>query len=119
MNIYMKIVSLILIGLCATSAIAQSDLEGIWETGEDNTKIEIGQLNGHLKGKIKSSDNGKATIGKVILKDLKKDGFNWTGQIYAARRGKWYNVEITPNQRILELEISAGIFSKSIVWKRN
>ena len=119
MKIYMKIVSLILITLCSTSVIAQSELEGIWETGEENTKIEIGKVNGQLTGKIKSSDNGKATIGKVILKDLKKDGSNWTGQIYAARRGKWYNVEITPNQRILELEISAGIFSKSIVWKRN
>ncbi len=114
----MKVISLILITLCSTSVIAQSDLEGIWETGQENTKIEIAELNGQLTGKIKSSDNQKATIGKVILKDLKKDGSNWTGRLYAARRGEWYDVEITPNQRILELEIRAGIFSKSVVWKR-
>lgn len=118
MKIYMKIVSLILITLCSTSVFAQSELEGIWDTGQEHTKIEISEHNGRLEGVIRSSDNEKAKIGKVILKDLGQQDTQWTGQIWAARRQKWFDVVITPSEDILELEIDARIRRKTVEWKR-
>lgn len=100
------------------SVIAQDSLSGVWATGDDNTKIEISEENSEIEGKIKSSDNQKAKIGKVILKDLKEDGNQWKGRIYAARRGEWHNVEIIPREEVLELKISVGLFSKTLEWKK-
>ena len=82
----MKHLILIVATLCSFSVFSQSHLIGNWDTGEDNTKIEISESNGIITGKIKSSDNHKAKIGKVVLNDLKKDDNNWKGEIYAAKR---------------------------------
>ena len=56
---------------------------GTWITLEDNTKIQIVEEKGMLIGKIKSSDNPNAQVGKLILKDLVKSGNTWTGKIFA------------------------------------
>ena len=114
----MKNLILIISILYSFSVFAQADLSGVWATGDDNTKIEITEVDGQVTGKIKSSDNQKAKIGKVILKDLKEDGNRWSGRIYAARRGEWHDVEITPNTDALELKIRVGLFSKSLEWKK-
>ena len=100
------------------SVFGQADFNGIWDTGEDNTRVEIAEVDGAITGKIISSDNQKAQIGKVILKELKKDGRLWSGRIYAAKRGEWYDVEITPDEDVLKLKISVGFFSKSLEWKK-
>lgn len=100
------------------SAFSQSSLKGIWNTGEDNTKIEIYQSNDHWVGKIKSSDNPKAKIGEVVLKDLKKDDNNWKGEIYTAKKQQWYEAIITPKGNILEIEISVGFITKTVEWKK-
>ena len=68
---------------------------GTWNTLEDNTKIEITEQRGVLIGKIKSSDNPKAQVGRMILKDLIKSGNSWTGKIFAVKKNEWYDVEIT------------------------
>lgn len=114
----MKNIFVIIIVLCSFSAVAQSNLKGIWHTGKENTLIEISQSNGQWTGQIKSSDNEKAQIGKVTLKALKKDGSKWTGKIYAAKRKEWYDVEITPNNDILKLEIDVGLLNKSLEWRK-
>lgn len=100
------------------SAFSQSSLKGIWNTGEDNTKIEIYQSNEHWVGKIKSSDNSKAEIGKVILKDLKKNDDKWHGKLYAAKKKEWYDVTIVTESDVIELKINVGFFSKTIEWEK-
>jgi uncharacterized protein (DUF2147 family) len=115
----MKKILIVIFSLLSFSIHAQSLIQGIWETGEDNTRIEIRQTNGQWLGKIKSSDNNKAEIGKIILKGLKKDDNKWIGELYAAKRKQWYDVEISPKGNALELEISVGFFSKSIEWQNS
>ncbi len=104
--------------LCSFSAFSQSNLDGVWGTGEENTKIEILEVDGELTGLLKSTDNEQAKIGRVILRDLQQQGTKWTGQIWAARRQKWFDVEITPSENLLALEIDAGFRSKTVEWKR-
>ena len=86
--------------------------------GEDNTIIEITEIDGKPNGKIKSSDNPKAKIGNVILKEVNKNGRIWGGKIYAAKRQEWYDAEITQKGNVLEIEISVGFFSKTVEWKK-
>ena len=112
-----KILATILI-IYSSSVFAQSNLVGIWETGEENTNIEISEIEGRLSGILKSTDNKKAEIGRVILKDLEQKGSKWEGQIWAARRQRWFDVLITPTENLLELEIDAGFRTKSVEWKR-
>jgi uncharacterized protein (DUF2147 family) len=54
----------------------------------------------------------------LILKDLKKDGDKSTGKIYAPKRKQWYDVDITAEKNNLKLKVNAGLFSKSLEWKR-
>ena len=97
---------------------AQSTLDGLWDTGEANTKIDVSEKNSLWSGVVKASDS-KDDIGELILKDLKKDGDKWTGKIYAPKRKEWYDVEIIAQEDNLKLKVSAGIFSKSLVWKKS
>ena len=114
----MKHLILIVATLCSFSVFGQSNLTGTWDTGEDNTMIEITEIDGNPTGKIKSSDNPNATISNVILKDVKKKGEIWKGKIYAAKRQEWYDAEITQKGNLLEIEINVGFLSKTVVWKK-
>jgi hypothetical protein len=114
----MKNLILVIILLSSTSLFAQFTLEGIWITGEENTKIEILQLNNKWIGRIKSSGNKSAEIGQIILRDLKKADVKWTGKIYAFKRKEWYDVEIFPAKSSLRLVISAGFLNKTIKWNK-
>ena len=115
----MKILVLTIVIFSSYSAVGADDISGIWDTGDENTKIEISEVDGQITGKIMSSDNEKVKIGKVILKGLSQSGSKWKGKIYAARRGEWHDVEITPKEDVLQLKISAGLFSKSLEWKKS
>lgn len=115
----MKNLFIIALFFFSFSSIAQSDISGIWLTGEENTKIEISESNGQLTGKIHSSDNPKAQVGKTMLKDLKQKGDTWTGQLYAAKRDKWVDVAITPKSEVLELKVKVGFVSRTIEWAKD
>lgn len=104
--------------IMSISVNAQEAIQGLWQTGRENTKIEISQNNDEWIGKIKSSDNEKVTIGKVILKDLKKQNEKWIGKLFVVKKQKWYDVEITPNKTKLDLTVSAGFFENKVQWSK-
>lgn len=89
------------------------------DDGKNNTKIEISLNKLSWEGKVISSDNSKATAGKLMLKNLKKDGDTWTGNVYSFKRGSWFDVVITPKTTSLELEVTSMLGSKSLVWQRS
>ncbi len=93
-------------------------IAGVWSTGKENTTIQVLQEGGEWVGKIKSSDNDQATIGKVILKDLEKQGNIWTGKLYVIKKQKWVDVKISPFESKLELLVSAGSSKKKVEWKK-
>ncbi len=85
----MKKLSFFFLVLFATFSMnAQEALTGVWNTGVDNTKIEITEDTGVFKGEILSSDNAKAKIGNQIIKDVKLRNGEYKGQIYAAKKGE-------------------------------
>lgn len=114
----MSQIILIAVSIFSSLVFVPSDLIACWDTGEDNTIIEISEMDGKPFGRIKSSDNPKAKIGKIILKEIKKKGENWQGKIYAVKRQEWYDAEIRKKEDVLEIEIIVGFFSKTVVWKR-
>jgi len=103
-----------ILGLLLTSVSinAQQIIVGLWNTGQDNTIIEIiGNT-----GKIQSSDNEKATVGKLIIKDLKKIDNTYKGQLYLIRKDRWVDAVFVPNGNYLNVTISAGWQSKTLKW---
>ncbi len=97
---------------------AQELTEAIWLTGEENTKIETYQKDGMWYGKIISSDNRKAKIGKDILHEFKLVDGEWTGKLFAAKRNKMMDAIIVPKKDVLDITVSAGFFKKQISWQR-
>lgn len=114
----MKNLIIALLTWSSLSVFGQTSLKGVWNAGEDNTKIEITETGSVATGKLKSSDNTETTVGTVILKNVKKQGDHWVGQIYAAKRKEWYDAELSVSGDVLEIEITVGIFSKTLEWKR-
>ena len=90
-----------------------------WHTGEENTIIETYQKDGKWFGKIISSDNEKAKIGKDILQGFEKVDGEWTGQLFAAKRGRLVDAVIVPTNQSLEITVSAGIIKKQLTWKKH
>jgi len=112
-----KLAILTLVLFTAMTMNAQS-FAGVWNTGEDNTKIEIIEDNGVTSGKILSSENAKAKSGNQILKDVKSKNGNWQGKMYAAKKGEWYDAVLKVNGNQLEVIIKVGWVSKTLTWTK-
>lgn len=91
---------------------AQQRIEGLWDTGKDNTTIEI--IN--EEGNVHSSDNAKATTGKLIIKNLKKTSNSYKGKLFIIKKNRWVDAEFVPKENTLYVTISAGWQSKTLKW---
>ncbi len=106
------------ISLFSINSFAQSDLSGEYIVGEKNTIVKIEQHNSIYSGKIISSDNPKAKIGNLMVKELKHTKSAWKGKIYSPKRMEWYDAEFILKENKLNVEISVGFFSKTVEWKK-
>ena len=95
-----------------------NEITGVWKTGRNNTRIEIYRKNNAMYGKILSSDNPQAPIGKDVLENLTRDGENWKGTMYSWKRNKKVDVILESNSNLLEIRINMGLFPVKFEWKR-
>ncbi|MEM6700159.1 MAG: hypothetical protein AAF599_17275 [Bacteroidota bacterium] len=95
-----------------------AQLVGTWNTGKDNTQIEITEVNGVYEGKIASSDNAKAPIGKQLLKDIQLVDGEWKGKLFAAKKGEWMDAVLEEKDNQLLITVKAGFMSKTIKWAK-
>ena len=72
---------LLIISLFSLNSFAQSEVSGDWVVGKKNTVVKIEQDNGIYIGKIVSSDNSNAEIGKLMVKELKQTKGTWKGKV--------------------------------------
>lgn len=114
----MKYITLILFTVIAATSTNAQSIDGIWNTGEDNTKIEITEDNGVFSGKILSSDNSNAKLGNEILKNLTFNNGEYKGKMYAAKKEKWYDAVLKENGNQLEVKIKVGMMKKSLSWSK-
>lgn len=111
-----KIPLLILLLFGAIGMNAQS-IEGLWNTGKENTVVRIEKVSSEFEGKIHSSDYAKATKGKLIIKDVKYNNNTYKGKLYLIRRNRWIDAEFAPNKNSLIVTVSAGFQKKTMEWK--
>ena len=115
----MKQIAIIFCVLFSLSTMnAQNSITGVWNTGQDNTKIEITENNDVFIGKVLSSDNAKAKIGNQILKDVKFSNGKGKGKLFAPKKGKWYDATIKEKGEQLEITIKVGFMSKTLEWQK-
>ncbi|MDX1907206.1 MAG: DUF2147 domain-containing protein [Bacteroidia bacterium] len=97
---------------------AQTAPAGVWNTGQDNTLVEITNVEGRYVGKLISSDSPNAKIGNLLLKDLKPNGGAWKGQLYAPKRSAWYDATVEVKGNRLVIKAGSGFTSKTVEWTR-
>ena len=114
----MKVVFTSCILFLALAMNAQESLTGIWNTGKDNTKIEITENNGVYSGKVISSDNGQVKIGKLFIKDVKSVGGEWKGKMYSPKKDNWYNAVLEEKGKQLLVTVKSGMMSRTIAWRK-
>lgn len=109
---------IIFLTLVSFGLLAQEDIKGNWQTGDENTIVEIYNKEGAIFGKIISSDNVKATIGMDVMKNfIYKDG-KWSGEIYSLKKKKTYTSEFTLSGQILDIKVFATMGTKELQWER-
>lgn len=115
----MKTIASIFVLLLSLAGLhAQTAPAGVWNTGQDNTLVEITNVEGRYIGKLISSDSPDAKIGNLLLKDLKSVGGVWKGQLYAPKRGAWYDATVEAKGDRLIIKVGSGLTSKTITWTR-
>ena len=114
----MKIVLMCCMLVSTITMNAQQSIAGIWNTGKDNTKIEITEEEGAYEGKIISSDNAKAKIGKSLLKEIQSVDGEWQGKLFAAKKGKWMDAVLEEKDNQLLITVKAGLMSKTVTWEK-
>ncbi|MEO1484954.1 MAG: hypothetical protein AAFU57_04350 [Bacteroidota bacterium] len=97
---------------------AQETIEGLWNTGKENTIVEIKKNNDSYEGVIVSSENSKAPVGKKLIKDVVETNEGYTGKLYAAKKDKWMDANFVVKEEILVLEVGSGLRKKSIEWEK-
>jgi uncharacterized protein (DUF2147 family) len=115
----MKPILFLLLSLLPASSIAaDSMVQGVWLTGTNHSKIETYEENGEWFGKLIYSDDSSSEIGTIILRNFKPDGDVWKGQIFAMKRNKIYNAELTPTGSQLIIKVTSGLFSRTLEWPK-
>ena len=99
------------------TALSQNEIVGTWDTGRENSIVEIYENNGELFGKIISSDRAEV-VGKINLKNLQNKGDHWEGELFVFKRRSWYDVAIHEENETLFVVISVGFFEKEVQWPR-
>lgn len=107
---------MLLLLLSAFVTNAQNILSGIYRTGENNTKIEIKENGGVYSGIVIASD--KAERGILILKDITPIGGEWKGQLFSAKKKKWYKAVLKREEDQLLITVNAGIAKRTVRWSR-
>ena len=110
--------SLIVVFITALQLNAQQSPVGTWNTGQKNTLVEIKEVGNSLEGKIVASDNAKAPLGKRLIKDIKKQGDTYEGQLYSIKKDKWFDAKFNVKSETLEITVSAGLMKKTIEWTK-
>lgn len=98
---------------------AQQSINGIWNTGQDNTEIEIKSENGIYDGKIISSENSNAKKGTLILKDVKSVSGKWKGKMYSPKKKEWFNAVLELKGGKLMVKVKSGFMSKTVEWTKS
>lgn len=95
----------------------QLPIEGVWNTGKENTKIEIKKSNNQIEGKILSSDNVRVPVGKLMIKDIVEKNGVFEGKLYVIKYRKWIDVLLNRKETELIISISSGRIHKTIRWE--
>jgi uncharacterized protein (DUF2147 family) len=117
---------------CFLSVFASTDLRaqgtsaadailGVYENPEGERRMEIYKQNGQYFGKITwiRSQDGKARVGDVVLKNLTYASGQWKGKIHMpARNSDFPAVVALPDTNTLQITGKSGFASRSKEWKR-
>lgn len=102
--------------LSTNSAMAQQSILGRWNTGQENTIIEIKEVQCKIEGRIVASDNSKAPIGRLIVKVVYSEDGHISGSLYSLRKGKWFDAFFSPKSKNMEVTLTVGWITRKLNW---
>lgn len=116
----MKILVTLFITLWSMTTLANSaSIEGLWLAENKSTQIEISQTeSGQWQGVVTSAPLKPELEGKQLLSAIVEVPDGYEGKVYAIRKAKHYDAEIKPVDNTLQIEVTAGFFSKTMIWTR-
>ncbi len=113
----MKNITFVFVFLLGAISINAQSIEGLWNTGKENTIVKIKKVDNLYEGAIYASDNSSAPIGKLIVKDIEKKEDTYKGKIYVDKKKKWYNAAFIRTGNNLKVTVSSGFMDKTVDWK--
>ncbi|WP_228780196.1 hypothetical protein [Aquiflexum lacus] len=104
--------------LSSISLMAQESILGHWNTGQENTVIEIKETDGKMEGRVISSDHPKAPLGKLILKELRREENLLKGKLYSPKFDKWFDASFLQKSNDCEVTIKVGWVERKVNWTK-
>lgn len=98
--------------------MAQQSIIGRWNSGQENTVIEIKEVQGKIEGRIVASDNSKAPIGRLIVKVVYREDGHISGSVYSLRNAKWFDASFSPQSKNMEVTLAIGLITRKLNWKK-
>ncbi|MCL9773801.1 DUF2147 domain-containing protein [Vibrio methylphosphonaticus] len=116
----MKILVTLFFTLWSMTTFANSTLiEGLWLAENKSTHVEISQTEpGRWQGVVTSDPLKPELEGTQLLSAIVEAPDGYEGKVYAIKKAKHYDAEIKPMDSTLQIEVTAGFFSKTIIWTR-
>ncbi|SEF57115.1 DUF2147 domain-containing protein [Vibrio hangzhouensis] len=116
----MKILVTLFFTLWSVTTFANSaPIEGLWLAENKSTQIEISQTeSGRWQGVVTSSPSKAELEGTQLLSAIVEAPDGYEGKVYAIKKAKHYDAEIKPVDNTLQIEVTAGFFSKTMIWTR-
>lgn len=102
----------------AASESLTSGLTGSWQTAQPGTVVEIYTEDGKHHGKVVKATNPDVPVGTLVLRDLTTDGSAWEGKFYVPKHRRLIDARTVLKGEKLEIRISAGLRSKTVIWTR-
>ena len=116
----MKILFTLFLTLCSMNTFADSaSIEGLWLAENKSTHIEISQSKpGLWQGIVTKSPSQPELEGQQILSKMEEVAGGFKGKVYAIKKAKHYDADISLVDGTLQIKAKAGFFTKTMVWTR-
>ena len=115
----MKYIALILVtSLFSFLSPSENNIKGKWNTGVENTIIEIYKTSNGFQGKVISTDKTEIKKNQVVLRNITQKGGVWKGEFYIPTFGMWLDTKLQPRPKEMEVTVYTWLMSKTKTWKR-
>ena len=114
-----KLFFTMLLILSATFLFSDESIVGFWQTGKNNTVVEIYEKDGLFFGKVIKSKKVGASIGKDLITNCRLIDGKYYGELNNLKSNETFNIILSTKEEDIEIAVLLGFFKQKKIWSRH